>query len=234
MRISAGRPDPAGSENGGVQLFEFMRRPVPHTGNESKANESKANESKVPACPFAAMSRRMAMTAALTASLSFRPSQCLANSAATTAQRPVELIQRTEAQAAAFMRGDMQRWSELVRIADDFTLMQPFGGPASHGFDASPERLAQLAKYFRNGDAKLELVQSYASDDLVVLVMIERQHGEVGGLPDQDWSLRVTQVYRRHGSEWQLVHRHADPLVRHVGLEPAAALARGARLGEKS
>ncbi|MBR1270660.1 nuclear transport factor 2 family protein [Bradyrhizobium sp. AUGA SZCCT0222] len=180
------------------------------------------------------MSRRAAMTAALSASLSFRPSQCLANSAASAGHPPVELIQRTEAQAVAFMRGEMDEWSRMVRIADDFTLMQPFGGPASHGFNASPERLTQLAKYFRNGDAKLELVQSYASDGLVVLVMIERQHGEVGGLPDQDWSLRVTQVYRKHGSEWQLVHRHADPLVRHVGLETAAAIARGARLGEKS
>ena len=94
----------------------------------------------------------------------------------------------------------------------------------------SPERLARLASYFRNGDAKLELVQSYASDDLVVLAMIERQHGEVGGLPNQDWSLRVTQVYRRQGGQWWLVHRHADPLVRYVGLETAAALARGANL----
>jgi ketosteroid isomerase-like protein len=58
--------------------------------------------------------------------------------------------------------------------------------------------------------------------------MIERQRGEVGGLPAQDWSLRVTQVYRRHGDVWQLVHRHADPLVRALGLERTAALARGA------
>lgn len=28
------------------------------------------------------------------------------------------------------------------------------------------------------------------------------------------------------GSDWQLVHRHADPLVRTVDLEEAAALAR--------
>jgi hypothetical protein len=27
--------------------------------------------------------------------------------------------------------------------------------------------------------------------------MIERQHSQVGGLPDQDCSLRVTHVYRR-------------------------------------
>jgi ketosteroid isomerase-like protein len=57
--------------------------------------------------------------------------------------------------------------------------------------------------------------------------MIERQTGEVGGLPNQDWSLRVTQVLRRQGSRWHLVHRHADPLVRPIGLERAAAFARG-------
>ena len=141
-----------------------------------------------------------------------------------------DLVRKTEAQASAFMRGDMDTWSSLVRIAEDFTLMQPFGGEASRGFDMSPERLAQLASYFRNGDAKLELVQSYVSDDLVVLAMIEREHGEVGGLPNQDWSLRVTQVYRRQGGQWWLVHRHADPLVRRVGLETAAALARGAHV----
>ena len=33
-------------------------------------------------------------------------------------------------------------------------------------------------------------------------------------------------VYRKEGSEWQLAHRHADPLVRRITLEQAAALAR--------
>jgi ketosteroid isomerase-like protein len=60
-----------------------------------------------------------------------------------------------------------------------------------------------------------------------VLVVIERQHGEVGGLPDQDWSLRVTWVFRRDGSEWRQVHRHADPLVHGISLEQLSALARG-------
>ena len=62
---------------------------------------------------------------------------------------------------------------------------------------------------------------------MAVLVMIERQTAEVGRLPAQDWSLRVTEVYRKADSEWQLVHRHADPLVRQVKLEQAAAIARG-------
>ena len=86
-----------------------------------------------------------------------------------------------------------------------------------------------MGRFFRNGTFKQELVQSYASDDMVVLALIEQTNVEVGGLPAQDWSLRVTLVYRRQGADWQLVHRHADPLAPGVSLEMAAALARGER-----
>ncbi len=169
------------------------------------------------------ISRRAAMTMALAAPLSMRAAQA----AGSTEPPLADIIRRTEEQADAFMAGDMRRWVGLIQLDDEFTLMQPFGGPASHGFDDSPGRLDELARYFRNGGGRLEVAKSYVSADLIVLVMIERQHGEVGGLPDQDWSLRVTQVYRRHGAAWRLAHRHADPLVRRIGLEPAASLARG-------
>ena len=142
------------------------------------------------------------------------------------------LVQRSEQQARLFNAGEMQRWLELIQLGDGFTLMQPFGGPASHGFDPSPEHLAALAANFRNGDAKLELVQVLASEDLIVLAYIERQDGEVHGLPKQDWSLRVTQVFQRDGDEWRLVHRHADPLVRSIPLDVTAALAAGRELTE--
>jgi ketosteroid isomerase-like protein len=148
-------------------------------------------------------------------------------SLAASSETVAALIRRTEEQAQAFNSGDMVKWHKMTLLSDDFTLMQPFGGPLSHGFDGSAAHLAELARSFRNGDAKLEMVTSYASNDLVVLAFVERQHGEVYGLPDQDWSLRVTQVYRRVDSYWQLVHRHADPLARPIGLERAAALARG-------
>jgi ketosteroid isomerase-like protein len=165
------------------------------------------------------MNRRTALAAVAAVPLSIRP----ANAEDVVA----DLIRRAAAKNAAFMRGDMQRWSELARIAPDFTLMQPFGGPASRGFDSGPKRLAELSQFFRNGTTDLQVAATYASEDMVVLVMVERQRAEVGGLPEQDWSLRVTGVYRKDGSEWQLGHRHADPLVQRVSLEKAAALARG-------
>ena len=138
------------------------------------------------------------------------------------------LIRRTTEAAKAYIRGDMRAYFTLIRHGDDYTLMAPFGGEPTRGFeDPSPERLEALERYFRNGEAEVEVVQTYASGDLAVLVVIERQHGEVGGLPDQDWSLRVTLVFRRDGSEWRLVHRHADPLVYGMGVEQLSAPARG-------
>jgi ketosteroid isomerase-like protein len=105
--------------------------------------------------------------------------------------------------------------------------MAPSGGEPRRGFDASDQAVDALARYFQGGEAEVQMFQSYAPGDLVVLVAIERQHGEVGGLPDQDWSLRVTLGFRREGTEWRLVHRHADPLVHGIGQEQLAALARG-------
>jgi ketosteroid isomerase-like protein len=67
---------------------------------------------------------------------------------------------------------------------------------------------------------------THAWGDTVVLIMIERQHGRVGGQPDQNLSLRVTHVYRRTSAEWLLVHRHADPLVSTLTPEELAALLR--------
>lgn len=58
-------------------------------------------------------------------------------------------------------------------------------------------------------------------------MVVERQHGPVAGLPDQDWSLRVTLVFRREDSNWLLVHRHADALVHPISMEQLSVLAHG-------
>ncbi len=54
-----------------------------------------------------------------------------------------------------------------------------------------------MSRFFKNGETALEVVQTGASDRFAVLVMLERQQAEVGGLPNQNWSLRLHEVYRR-------------------------------------
>ena len=148
--------------------------------------------------------------------------------ATATEQELAELVGRTAEAASALIRGDARSYFTLVRHADDFTLMSPYGGDPSRGFDDSDEAVEALAQFFRSGEATLDVVASYASGDLAVLALIEHQHGEIGDLPEQDLSLRVTLVFRRTAeSEWQLVHRHADPLVHGIGLEQLATLLRG-------
>jgi ketosteroid isomerase-like protein len=138
-----------------------------------------------------------------------------------------ELIRRSADSNAALMRGDIDRYRALITLTDDFTLMSPFGGTPTRGSDMTSERWEAMGRFFRNGRLEQEVVQTYASTDMVVLVIIEHGSGEVGGLPAQEWHLRVTLVYRRDGAEWRLAHRHADPLAAGISLTHAAALSRG-------
>lgn len=126
----------------------------------------------------------------------------------------------------AYVRGDMDRYLSLTTYAPEFTLTNPFGGPPTR-FADRPERVRASKGFFKDGSATVEVTEVHHWDDTIVLVMIERQHTSAGGLPDQDWSLRVTQIHRRVAGTWLLIHRHADPLVHPLTLDQAATLARG-------
>ena len=139
-----------------------------------------------------------------------------------------ELVERTRAATRALIQGDVRGYFALVDEAPDYTLMPPTGGPTRHGSDTSRETVEALEEFFAgDGDGDFELEQSYASGDIAVLVGVERQHGTVAGL-QQDWSLRVTLVFRRETSGWRLAHRHADALVHPIDMEHLSRLARGA------
>jgi ketosteroid isomerase-like protein len=138
------------------------------------------------------------------------------------------LIAMSKEANAALLRGDGDRYGTLVNPAENFTLMSPFGGKPSHGAP-SRARMQEIGRFFKGGELEQELVEAYASPDMIVLATIERAHVAVGDLPAQNWTLRVTQVYQRVGSEWRLAHRHADPLGDAISVPASAALARGER-----
>ena len=137
-----------------------------------------------------------------------------------------ELIELVAEATSAFIRGDMRRHVALIKHTDDYTLMSPTGGDTTHGFAMSDDRLTEMERFFKGGDATLGVVQTYASGDLAVLVVVERQHGEVGDYPAQVVAAGDSGV-RREGSEWRLAHRHAEALVHPITFDQLAELARG-------
>jgi ketosteroid isomerase-like protein len=138
------------------------------------------------------------------------------------------LVQRVTDAAEALIGGDIRGYVARIKHAEDYTLMSPYGGAPVRGFDESDDALDALARFFRAGESSVEVIETYTSGDLAVLVVIERQRGIVGDLPEQDWSLRVTWVFRRiAGPDWEVVHRHADALVHAIDHARLGALARG-------
>jgi ketosteroid isomerase-like protein len=138
------------------------------------------------------------------------------------------LVRRSADSNDAFMNGDMQRWLALDPLSPDFSIMTPFGGWTTGGFDASPERMDAMAAHFKSATTAFEVVATHASPDLIVIAAVERQRAIIGDLPEQDWSLRVTLVYRRTATGWDLIHRHADPLVSKITGDQLSVIAKGA------
>lgn len=166
-------------------------------------------------------SRRTILAASAGLAVSPLPAIAAAGGAA------AELLARSAEGQAALMRGDAHRYFDIVPLADDFTLMSPFGGTPSHA-PYTPKQVARIGDFFHNGRFRQDEVARYETADMVVLAVIEHCLAvEVGGLPAQDWDLRVTLVYRRDTEGWRLVHRHADPLAADISLETSAALGRG-------
>jgi ketosteroid isomerase-like protein len=138
-----------------------------------------------------------------------------------------ELTRIARDSAQAYFDGDLDTYAGLVRHADDFSLMPPFGGATRHGFVLDDESRESTRRTFQGGETTVEIDAAYVGEELAVLAVVERQSGKVGELPEQDWSLRVTLVFRRESDEWRLVHRHADALVHPIDWDTLARLARG-------
>jgi ketosteroid isomerase-like protein len=136
------------------------------------------------------------------------------------------LVNSVQAATSAYIGGDMRTYFRLIQHSDQWTLFPPYGGEARHGADVSDEYLDDLERMLQGGEGTLEVVQSLMSGDLAVISGIERQHGKVADFPPQDWSLRVTLVFRREDGSWRQIHRHADPLVKGMPLEEMAILTR--------
>jgi hypothetical protein len=138
------------------------------------------------------------------------------------------LMRAVESEAEAFLTGRFGVDTGFTQ-AEDMTIFGPFGGPAPN-MSASELLTGQKAvsKQFESGQTTFEIVNRIVSDDLVVLVMIERNNVRLTGATEfQPWVLRTTQAFRfDEDGHWWRLHRHADPLIGFRPGDETFALAR--------
>jgi ketosteroid isomerase-like protein len=70
------------------------------------------------------------------------------------------------------------------------------------------------ASMFRPGsENRFDIMHKAACADLAYWVGVQRSVLQMHGKDHPvSMSLRVTEIFRREGDEWTLIHRHADPL----------------------
>lgn len=122
-----------------------------------------------------------------------------------------EFLKDRERISNAYIQGRPDELTAIATRHDPATFMPPSGEVVS-GAEAVSRAHTSGAKIFRNGSTgHFEVLQSGSSGDLGYWTGI--QHAEVvmeGKDMPIAMQLRTTEIFRREGGEWKLVHRHAD------------------------
>jgi ketosteroid isomerase-like protein len=128
----------------------------------------------------------------------------------------MELEEVAEAQFRAMesiVRGDAEPAKAMYSQADDVTLANPWG-PTVRGGQATQDMLDFVATMFRDGECLgIERLAAYVDQEVATIVENERWRAKVRGADElSSFELRVSTTFRREGTTWKVVLRHADPI----------------------
>jgi len=124
-----------------------------------------------------------------------------------------EVVQRTQEAWQQLVNGKPGPMKALCSQAADATVLSAWGG-RDRGWQEVATSYDRTAARYVGGRYTVETLAMGAGEDMAYTVEIYRGDIRRAGWEESgQLELRVTQVYRREGDEWKLVHRHADPLV---------------------
>ena len=124
-----------------------------------------------------------------------------------------EFMKQREAASSAFVNGDFDPLAEISTQNSPATIFGPKGDCVQDAEKVN-EANAKGSKLFKPGSENAFEVMHTASDEnLAYWVGVQRSVVRMQGKEQPvPMDLRVTEIFRREGGQWKLIHRHADRL----------------------
>jgi len=124
------------------------------------------------------------------------------------------VLNQVEAAQLQLVNGRPDAFKALWSHHDDVTLSGGLGGAVAKGWPQVSERLDWVATQYLDGTRTHEEIARNVGQDLAYVVLRETiRFTSPSNRRPMIQELRVTQVFRREGGKWLIVHRHADSQV---------------------
>jgi ketosteroid isomerase-like protein len=124
-----------------------------------------------------------------------------------------QFMKEREDAARAYVSGDAAPLRSISTRVSPATFFGPQGGYRQGADDVFSKYEHDAAIFEPGGDSNFEILQMAASEGIAYWVGFQRADARMSGSTEViPMNLRVTEVFRREGAEWKLIHRHADTL----------------------
>jgi ketosteroid isomerase-like protein len=125
-----------------------------------------------------------------------------------------QFMQQRDEVARAYVRGDAAPLGAIVAHQSPATFFGPQGGYRQGADTVWAQYERDATSFDSGGEAQLEILHMAACDGLAYWVGFQRATAHLRGRAEPVlFNLRVTELFRRDGDTWTLMHRHADPLI---------------------
>jgi ketosteroid isomerase-like protein len=120
-------------------------------------------------------------------------------------------MRRREAASDDYIAGDPAALRALLTETDPATFMPPSGVVVQGAAQVAEAQVAGAAAFGPRSTGRFEVLGSGSSGDLAYWTGRQVASMDVRGEDEPvEMVLRTTEVFRREGDGWRLVHRHAD------------------------
>jgi NAD(P)H-dependent FMN reductase/ketosteroid isomerase-like protein len=124
-----------------------------------------------------------------------------------------DFMARRASIARAYVNGDGAPLEAITAHSGSASFFPPVGGMEQGATTVAARYQKDVQRFSPGSESTLEIIQSGDSGDVGFWTGLQTAKVKMQGSSEaREMKLRITELFRRIGGEWKLVHRHADML----------------------